>query len=41
MLNILKQEFARCMQLAGCKKVSEISPASLGIFRTDGPLARL
>ncbi|KAL4901556.1 hypothetical protein BDW74DRAFT_170024 [Aspergillus multicolor] len=41
MLEILKGEFARCMQLAGCKSVSEISPASLGIFRADGPLARL
>jgi (S)-2-hydroxy-acid oxidase len=41
MLDIFYQEFKRCMQLAGCKSVSEISASSLGIFRLDGPLARL
>ncbi|RDW63073.1 alpha-hydroxy acid oxidase [Aspergillus mulundensis] len=41
MLEILKGEFARCMQLAGCRSISDISPSSLGIFRADGPLARL
>lgn len=41
MLKILYEDFKRCMQLAGCKTVSEISPSRLGIVRTDGPLARL
>ncbi|KAJ5939291.1 oxidoreductase [Penicillium verhagenii] len=41
MLEILYQEFKRCMQLAGCKSISEISTSSIGIFRSDGPLARL
>ncbi|KAI0911696.1 hypothetical protein F4823DRAFT_269989 [Ustulina deusta] len=41
MLDVLYEEFRRCMMLAGCKNVSEISKASLGIARPDGPLARL
>ena len=41
MLEILKRDFMRCMQLAGCKRVSEIGPRSLGIVQTNGPLARL
>ncbi|KAJ5713418.1 uncharacterized protein N7483_010599 [Penicillium malachiteum] len=41
MLDILYHEFKRCMQLAGCKSISEISTLSLGISRLDGPLARL
>ncbi|KAJ5313570.1 uncharacterized protein N7443_000454 [Penicillium atrosanguineum] len=41
MLDILYREFQRCMQLTGCKSISEISPSSLGIVRSDGPLARL
>ncbi|OOQ83192.1 Hydroxyacid oxidase 1 [Penicillium brasilianum] len=41
MLEILYNEFKRCMQLAGCKSVSEISSSSLAIVRSDGPLARL
>lgn len=41
MLDILYQDFKRCMQLAGCKSISEISQSSLGVFRSDGPLARL
>ncbi|KAL4952396.1 FMN-dependent alpha-hydroxy acid dehydrogenase [Aspergillus filifer] len=40
-LNILYDEFKRCMQLAGCKDVTEITTASLGVVRSDGPLARL
>lgn len=40
-LEILYDEFRRCMMLTGCKNVSEISKASLGIVRADGPLARL
>lgn len=38
---LLHEDFKRCMALAGCKNVSEISKASLGIVRSDGPLARL
>lgn len=41
MLKILFDDFKRCMQLTGCKLVSEIGPACLAIVRTDGPLARL
>ncbi|PMD34632.1 (S)-2-hydroxy-acid oxidase [Hyaloscypha variabilis F] len=40
-LDILYDEFRRCMMLTGCTSVSEISKASLGIVRADGPLARL
>ncbi|KAI0149445.1 (S)-2-hydroxy-acid oxidase [Pestalotiopsis sp. NC0098] len=40
-LQILYDDFKRCMLLAGCKNVSEITTASLGIARSDGPLARL
>ncbi|OJJ56505.1 hypothetical protein ASPSYDRAFT_156612 [Aspergillus sydowii CBS 593.65] len=41
MLQILFDEFKRCMQLTGCKTISDISPASLAVVRADGPLARL
>ncbi|KAI1272508.1 hypothetical protein F5Y07DRAFT_403332 [Xylaria sp. FL0933] len=41
MLNVLYDEFRRCMMLAGCKNVSEISKAALGIVGRDRPLARL
>ncbi|KAJ5159903.1 oxidoreductase [Penicillium canariense] len=41
MLEVLYNEFKRCMQLTGCKSVSEIRSSSLGIVRSDGPLARL
>lgn len=40
-LDILYTEFKRCMQLTGCRTVADITPASLGIVRADGPLARL
>lgn len=40
-LDVLYDEFKRVMQLAGCKSVAEISKASIGIARPDGPLARL
>ncbi|CAI6328475.1 unnamed protein product [Periconia digitata] len=40
-LDILYEEFRRCMQLTGCNSVSDISKASLGVVRSDGPLARL
>ncbi|OAL49783.1 (S)-2-hydroxy-acid oxidase [Pyrenochaeta sp. DS3sAY3a] len=41
MLDVLYTEFRRCMQLTGCKSIADISKASLGIVRSDGPLARL
>ncbi|KAJ5279317.1 oxidoreductase [Penicillium angulare] len=41
MIDILYQEFRRCMQLAGCKSISEINSLHLGVVRSDGPLARL
>ncbi|KAJ5690369.1 oxidoreductase [Penicillium macrosclerotiorum] len=41
MLDILYQEFKRCMQLAGCKSISEITLSSLGRIRSNGPLERL
>ncbi|MCJ1240447.1 hypothetical protein MMC14_008450 [Varicellaria rhodocarpa] len=41
MLDTLYEEFKRCMQLTGCKSVSEITKASLGRIRVDGPIARL
>ncbi|KAF7547346.1 hypothetical protein G7Z17_g7792 [Cylindrodendrum hubeiense] len=40
-LDILYEEFKRCMQLCGCNTIADITPASLGIIRRDGPLARL
>jgi (S)-2-hydroxy-acid oxidase len=40
-LDILYDEFRRCMMLTGCKEVADISKASIGIARPDGPLARL
>lgn len=41
MLETLRAEFKRCMQLTGCKTIKDITKASLGIVRADGPLARL
>ncbi|PLB55477.1 FMN-dependent alpha-hydroxy acid dehydrogenase [Aspergillus steynii IBT 23096] len=41
MLKLLYDDFKRCMQLTGCKSISEITTASLAIARADGPLARL
>ncbi|KPM41731.1 hypothetical protein AK830_g4836 [Neonectria ditissima] len=41
MLDILHAEFRRCMQLTGCQNISDITKASLGVIRLDGPLARL
>ncbi|KAH8647399.1 (S)-2-hydroxy-acid oxidase [Xylariales sp. PMI_506] len=40
-LDILYDDFKRVMMLAGCAKVSDITKASIGIARPDGPLARL
>ena len=41
MLQILYDDFKRCMQLTGCRSISDISPASLAIVNAYGPLARL
>ncbi|KAI5922177.1 hypothetical protein F4810DRAFT_674865 [Camillea tinctor] len=41
MLDIMYNEFKRCMQLTGCNTISDITPACLGVVRSDGPLARL
>lgn len=41
MLATFHNEFKRCMQLCGCKSVKDITKASLGLARPDGPLARL
>ncbi|KAL1591185.1 hypothetical protein WHR41_00127 [Cladosporium halotolerans] len=41
MLQILYNEFKRCMQLTGCNSVRDITRACLGAPRPDGPLARL
>lgn len=41
MLDMLYAEFRRCMQLCGCRTIADISTASLGVIRKDGPLARL
>ena len=41
MLDMLYTDFRRCMQLCGCRTIADISTASLGIVRKDGPLARL
>ncbi|PVH92290.1 FMN-dependent alpha-hydroxy acid dehydrogenase, partial [Periconia macrospinosa] len=40
-LDILYDEFRRCMQLTGCNSVEDITKAKLGVVRADGPLARL
>ncbi|KAK6084438.1 (S)-2-hydroxy-acid oxidase [Seiridium cupressi] len=40
-LNILYGEFKRCMQLTGCNTIADITRASIGVVRRDGPLARL
>lgn len=41
MLNVLYDDFKRCMQLAGCSSLADISKDCLGVIRSDGPLARL
>lgn len=41
MFKILYDDFKRCMQLTGCKSVSEIRPELLAIVNAYGPLARL
>jgi (S)-2-hydroxy-acid oxidase len=41
MLKILFEDFKRCMQLTGCRSISEISLASVAMVNANGPLARL
>ncbi|KAK6430060.1 hypothetical protein LTR95_013788 [Oleoguttula sp. CCFEE 5521] len=41
MLETLRIEFKRCMQLTGFNSVKDITKACLGVYRVDGPLARL
>ncbi|EAS32143.3 (S)-2-hydroxy-acid oxidase [Coccidioides immitis RS] len=41
MLQVLYDDFVRCMKLAGCQTIKDITKASLGVVRHDGPLARL
>ncbi|KAF2759714.1 (S)-2-hydroxy-acid oxidase [Pseudovirgaria hyperparasitica] len=41
MLDLLYAEFKACMQLTGCNSIADITTASLGIVRSDGPIARL
>lgn len=41
MLDILYEDFKRCMQLTGCSKLEDITADCLGIVKSDGPLARL
>ncbi|KAL2285734.1 hypothetical protein FJTKL_07466 [Diaporthe vaccinii] len=40
-LDILYNEFKQCMQLCGCNSISDITPSSLGIVSSNGPLAKL
>ncbi|KAA8651187.1 uncharacterized protein ATNIH1004_000065 [Aspergillus tanneri] len=40
-LDILYGELKRCIQLTGCGTLADISMASIGVFKPDGPLARL
>ena len=41
MLDIIHAELLHCMQLTGCVTVSDIHKSSLGVYRANGPLARL
>ncbi|CAG8013495.1 unnamed protein product [Penicillium olsonii] len=41
MLEILYDDFKRCMQLTGCRSISDITTASLAVVNASGPLARL
>ncbi|KAF2168565.1 hypothetical protein M409DRAFT_21315 [Zasmidium cellare ATCC 36951] len=41
MLDTFYTEFKRCMQLAGCNSIKDITKSCLGVVRSDGPLARL
>ncbi|OOF95552.1 hypothetical protein ASPCADRAFT_49993, partial [Aspergillus carbonarius ITEM 5010] len=40
-LDILYDEFKRCMQLTGCRTLKDITPAALARIRPDGTVARL
>jgi (S)-2-hydroxy-acid oxidase len=41
MLDILHEEFKRCMQLMGCNSVQEITKACLGRKGADGAYSKL
>lgn len=41
MLETLRNEFRRCMQLTGCNSVKDITRASLARINADGVLQRL
>ena len=41
MLDIMHDEFRRCMQLTGCRTVVDITKASLAKLKSDRFLARL
>jgi (S)-2-hydroxy-acid oxidase len=41
MLEILRDEFMRCMSLCGCKTVQDINRSCLARINADGILAKL
>ena len=41
MLEIMHNEFRRCMQLTGCRTVKDINKACLARINADGTLKRL
>lgn len=41
MIDILYQEFRRCMQLAGCRTIADITPDRLARIGSDGSMSRL
>lgn len=41
MLEIMHNEFRRCMQLTGCRTVKDITKACLAKINADGMLKRL
>jgi (S)-2-hydroxy-acid oxidase len=41
MLDILQEDFRRCMALCGCKTVSDINRSCLARINADGVLAKL
>jgi (S)-2-hydroxy-acid oxidase len=41
MLEILQEEFRRCMCLCGCKSVKDIKRSCLARINADGVLAKL
>ena len=41
MLDVLQEEFRRCMSLCGCRTVTDIKKSCLARINADGVLARL